>query len=131
MNTARGNISETRATLENEAAASVDLPADLDQMVHALKALAHPIRLRIVQLLADKQAFGIEDQTCCGSDEVCVCRITEMFDVSMPTISHHLKLLREAGLVDSRRDGVWIYYSVRREELRRVASLLGEAAGPR
>ena len=105
--------------------------ADLDQTVQVLKALAHPIRLRIMQLLADKRAFGLEDQSCCGTDEVCVCRITELFDVSMPTISHHLKLLREAGLVESRRDGVWIYYSVRTDALRDVVRMLEVAAGPR
>jgi ArsR family transcriptional regulator, arsenate/arsenite/antimonite-responsive transcriptional repressor len=89
----------------------------LDTTVRTLKALAHPIRLRIVQMLADKRSFGIDDESCCAQSEVCVCKITGFFDVSMPTISHHLKLLREAGLVDTRRDGVWIYYSLRREAL--------------
>lgn len=112
-------------------AGSVESQAQVDRAVQMLKALAHPTRLRIVQLLADKQAFGVEDQSCCASDEVCVCRITELFEVSMPTISHHLRLLREAGLVESRRDGVWIYYSLQREALRDVVRMLEAAAGTR
>jgi ArsR family transcriptional regulator len=99
-------------------------PEELADHVVALKALGHPIRLSIVQLLADKRSQGIDDETCCGSNEVCVCKITGLFDVSMATISHHLRLLREAGLVSSRRDGAWIYYSLEREALRRVAGAL-------
>ncbi|MHB8869503.1 MAG: ArsR/SmtB family transcription factor [Thermoleophilia bacterium] len=96
--------------------------------VKILKALGHPIRLRILDVLANKSAFGFEDESCCGQAEVCVCKINKLFDVSMPTISHHLKLLREAGLVTTRRDGVWIYYSLRREPLARVAGMLGDLA---
>lgn len=95
--------------------------SEIRDAVEVLKALAHPIRLGIVQLLADKAGHGIEDETCCQTSEVCVCKITELFEVSMATISHHLKLLREAGLLESRRDGAWIYYSLKRDELRRVA----------
>ena len=101
----------------------------LDATVQTLKALAHPIRLRIVQMLADKRSFGIDDESCCAQSEVCVCKITDRFDVSMPTISHHLKLLREAGLVDTRRGGVWIYYSLRRETLDEVARVLRNLPG--
>lgn len=96
--------------------------------VRTLKALAHPIRLGIVQMLADKRSYGIDDESCCAQSEVCVCKITDRFDVSMPTISHHLKLLREAGLVETRRDGVWIYYSLRREVLDEVAAILRRVA---
>jgi len=102
----------------------------LDATVRTLKALAHPIRLRIVQMLADKRSFGIDDESCCAQSEVCVCKITGLFDVSMPTISHHLKLLREAGLVDTRRDGVWIYYSLRAEVLSDLAGVLRDVTGP-
>jgi ArsR family transcriptional regulator, arsenate/arsenite/antimonite-responsive transcriptional repressor len=101
----------------------------LDATVRTLKALAHPIRLGIVQMLADKRSFGIDDESCCAQSEVCVCKITGRFDVSMPTISHHLKLLREAGLVDTRRDGVWIYYSLRREALDEVVRALRDLPG--
>ncbi len=105
-------------------AADVIEDAALDATVRSLKALAHPIRLGIVQMLADKRSFGIDDESCCAQSEVCVCKITDRFDVSMPTISHHLKLLREAGLVDTRRDGVWIYYSLRRQALDKVVDIL-------
>lgn len=109
-------------------AADVIDDSALDATVRTLKALAHPIRLRIVQMLADKRSFGIDDESCCAKSEVCVCKITGLFDVSMPTISHHLKSLREAGLVDARRDGVWIYYSLRREALDEVADILRSVA---
>lgn len=101
---------------------------DIEGMVETLKALAHPIRMQIVRLLADKSAFGLQDESCCARSEVCVCRITELFDVSMPTISHHLRLLRQAGLVDSRREGTWVYYSLRRDVLARVGALLMDLA---
>lgn len=96
--------------------------------VQILKALGHPIRLRILDVLANKAAFGFEDESCCAQAEVCVCKINELFEVSLPTVSHHLKLLREAGLVTTRRDGVWIYYSLRREPLAGVAGMLSDLA---
>ena len=62
-----------------------------------LKALADPVRLRLMSLIA-------------ATDEACVCDLTGPFDVSQPTISHHLRVLREAGLVDCERRGTWVYY---------------------
>jgi len=109
-------------------AADVVENAALDATVRSLKALAHPVRLGIVQMLADKRSFGINDESCCARSEVCVCKITDRFDVSMPTISHHLKLLRKAGLVDTRRDGVWIYYSLRAEVVGELAGVLRDVA---
>jgi ArsR family transcriptional regulator, arsenate/arsenite/antimonite-responsive transcriptional repressor len=75
-----------------------------------LKALADPIRLRLMSLIA-------------ATDEACVCDLTAPFDVSQPTISHHLKVLREAGLVDSERRGTWVWYRARREALDAVGGL--------
>ena len=92
-----------------------------ERTVEVLKALAHPVRLGIVRLLADKAAFGLDDPTCCADREVCVCHITDAFDLSAPTISHHLRILREAGVVTAERRGVWIYYAVRPDALREVA----------
>jgi ArsR family transcriptional regulator, arsenate/arsenite/antimonite-responsive transcriptional repressor len=80
----------------------------LQTQVSILKALAHPVRLRIVQLLADKERLGLGEESCCAAMEVCVCRVNELFDLTLPTVSHHLKVLREAGLVETRRDGIWI-----------------------
>jgi ArsR family transcriptional regulator len=67
-----------------------------DAVVDILKALADPIRLRLMSLIA-------------AADEACVCDLTTPFDVSQPTISHHLRILREAGLVDSERRGTWVW----------------------
>lgn len=67
-------------------------------LAERLKTLADPNRLRMLDLLAQH------------SEALCVCHITEQFDVNQPTISHHLRLLREAGLVDCEKRGVWAYY---------------------
>ena len=101
---------------------------EVQDTVRVLKALAHPIRLRILDVLANKKAFGFGDESCCSRAEVCVCKINGLFDVSLPTISHHLKLLREADLVTARRDGVWIYYSLQRGPLTQVAEMLRDLA---
>ena len=69
-----------------------------------LKALSDPIRLRLMSMIA-------------AVDEACVCDLTAPFDVSQPTICHHLKVLRDAGLVDSERRGTWVYYRAQREAL--------------
>jgi len=67
-----------------------------------LKALADPTRLRILSLLSRYEG------------EVCVFEIVESFTLEQPTISHHLRILRDAGLVDCRKKGLWAYYYVRR-----------------
>ncbi|WP_371101750.1 metalloregulator ArsR/SmtB family transcription factor [Streptomyces sp. PU_AKi4] len=64
------------------------------------KALGDPVRLRLMSMIASRGAGG----------EVCVCELTPAFELSQPTISHHLKLLREAGLVDCERRGTWVHY---------------------
>jgi len=63
------------------------------------KALGDPVRLRLLSMIASA-----------GGGEVCVCDLSGSFDLTGPTISHHLKVLREAGLVDSDRRGTWVYY---------------------
>ncbi len=85
--------------------------ADAEEVAVMFKALGDPVRLRLVSLIA-------------GRAEVCVCDLTGEFSVGAPTISHHLRVLREAGLVTSERRGTWVYYSVRREALDRLAGLL-------
>jgi len=74
--------------------------ADVQQHADRLKALSNPVRLRMVDLIYD------------GGGEICVCEFTEHFDLSQPTISHHLKVLRDAGLIRSRRDGTFVYHRV-------------------
>src|SRR5919106_665376 len=71
--------------------------AEAELLAACFKALADPTRVAIVNRLA-------------GADEVCVCDLVESFELSQPTISHHLRLLRDAGLVESERRGTWAYY---------------------
>ncbi|MDR7555613.1 MAG: metalloregulator ArsR/SmtB family transcription factor [Armatimonadota bacterium] len=80
----------------------------LEARAAVLTALGDPVRLGIVELLA-------------GHDRLCVCDIVEAFPLGQPTISHHLRVLREAGLVDVERRGHWAFYGLRRDALKRVA----------
>jgi len=77
-----------------------------------LKALADPTRLRILSLLSRHEG------------EVCVFEIVESFTLEQPTISHHLRILRDAGLVDRRKKGLWAYYYVRRDALSRAQDVI-------
>lgn len=81
-----------------------------------LKALADPTRLRILSLLSRHEG------------EVCVFEIVESFTLEQPTISHHLRILRDAGLVDCRKKGLWAYYYVRREALGRARGVIDDLA---
>ena len=87
------------------------------QVAPVLKALADPVRLRLLSLVASH-----------GDGEACVCDLNDAFDLSQPTISHHLKVLHEVGLLDRAKRGVWVYYSVRRDALAELATLLGGVA---
>ena len=69
-------------------------------MAHVAKALADPIRLQLVDVL--RRHAG----------KVCVCELIPLFEVGQATVSHHLKVLRQAGIVDSERRGLWAYYYV-------------------
>jgi ArsR family transcriptional regulator, arsenate/arsenite/antimonite-responsive transcriptional repressor len=89
--------------------------ADLAPM---FKALGDPVRLRLLSLIAS------------AGSETCVCDLNDAFDLTQPTISHHLKVLREAGLVTSERRGTWVYYRLHPEVLTRLAALLDTAAVP-
>ncbi len=77
------------------------------------KALGDPVRLRLLSLIASHPG-----------GEACVCEISATFDVSQPTISHHLKALRSAGLLDCERRGTWVYYWVIPDALQRLSSVL-------
>ena len=89
--------------------------ADAESLAPAFKALGDPVRLRLLSMIA------------CAGDEICVCDLTGAFAVSAPTISHHLKVLREAGLVESERRGTWVYYHARTDALRGLAAHLASA----
>jgi ArsR family transcriptional regulator len=84
----------------------------------AFKALGDPVRLQLMSMIASAP-----------DGEACVCDLTPAFTLSGPTISHHLKTLREAGLVDAERRGTWVYYRPRPAILRQLAGLLSPAIG--
>ena len=92
--------------------------ADAKAMAGKFKALSDPVRLRLLSLIASHDG-----------GEACVCDLTGEFDVSQPTISHHLRVLREAGLIDCERRGTWVYYWVLPDALSRLSSLLETAPG--
>jgi ArsR family transcriptional regulator len=89
------------------------LPVDArEELAARFKALADPTRVAIVNRLA-------------AADEVCVCDLNAAFELSQPTISHHLKILREAGLVESTRRGTWAYYRLVPEAIEALRGALG------
>ena len=79
--------------------------AEAMRLAEVAKALGDPIRLQLVDVLRKH------------AGKVCVCELVPLFDISQPTLSHHLKKLRDAGLVDSERHGLWAYYYVKPEAL--------------
>ena len=87
-------------------------PSERDELAARFKALADPTRVAIVNRLS-------------VADEVCVCNLTETFDLSQPTISHHLKVLRDAGLVEASRRGTWAYYRLVPEAIAALRLALG------
>ena len=86
-------------------------------LAQVFKALGDPVRLRLVSLIGAHQG-----------GEVCVCELATAFDLTQPTISHHLKVLREAGIVDCERRGTWVYYRLVPAALGRMATVLSAAA---
>jgi ArsR family transcriptional regulator len=90
------------------------------ELAGRLKALSDPVRLRLLSVVASH-----------SGGEACVCDLSAGIDLTQPTISHHLKVLRTAGLLDSERRGSWVYYRVVPEALQRLLEILGSdvAAG--
>jgi ArsR family transcriptional regulator, arsenate/arsenite/antimonite-responsive transcriptional repressor len=87
------------------------------QIAPQLKALADPVRLRLMSLVASHPG-----------GEACVCDLNDAFDLTQPTISHHLKVLHEAGLLDREKRGVWVYYRARTQALASLGTLIGTAS---
>jgi ArsR family transcriptional regulator len=87
------------------------------ELSRVFKAMGDPVRLRLLSLIASN-----------AGGEACVCDLTDVFDLSGPTISHHLKVLREAGLITGERRGTWVYYRVRPDLLAQVSAVLVPAA---
>jgi ArsR family transcriptional regulator len=86
------------------------------ELAVAFKALGDPVRLQLMSMIASAPG-----------GEICVCDLTPAFEVSGSTISHHLKTLREAGLVDAERRASWVYYRPRPGLMRQLATLLTPA----
>ncbi|GAA0280618.1 metalloregulator ArsR/SmtB family transcription factor [Actinomadura nitritigenes] len=82
------------------------------ELAGVFKALSDPVRLRLLNMIASAE-----------DGEACVCDLTGSFDLTAPTISHHLKVLRQAGLIDGERRGTWVYYRVVPERLTRLSGL--------
>jgi ArsR family transcriptional regulator, arsenate/arsenite/antimonite-responsive transcriptional repressor len=85
---------------------------EAERIAEGAKALGDPIRLQLVDVLRKH------------AGKVCVCELTPLFDVGQPTVSHHLKVLREAGIVGSEREGLWAYYYVRDDALEELSRWL-------
>ncbi|WP_440107923.1 ArsR/SmtB family transcription factor [Streptosporangium sp. H16] len=95
-------------------------PLDVEQatgIAQVFKALGDPVRLRILSIVASH-----------SGGEVCVCDITGAFELSQPTISHHLKVLKEVGLLTSERRASWVYYRLVPETLTELSALLNTPA---
>jgi ArsR family transcriptional regulator len=87
---------------------------EAERMASVAKALGDPIRLQLVDVLRKH------------AGKVCVCELTPLFDVGQPTVSHHLRVLRDAGVVDSERRGLWAYYYVLPDALDELAGWLSD-----
>ena len=89
------------------------------ELSRVFKAMGDPVRLRLLSLIASHEG-----------GEACVCDLSGVFELTGPTISHHLKVLREAGLITGERRGTWIYYRVLRDALRQVSALVALDSTP-
>ena len=89
------------------------------ELARVFKAVGDPVRLRLLSLIASHQG-----------GEACVCDLTGTFDLTGPTISHHLKVLRESGLISGERRGTWVYYRAEPAALARLSAVLRPAAAP-
>jgi ArsR family transcriptional regulator len=93
---------------------SAPLPQEVaEDLAPLFKAVADPMRLRLLSLIA-----------CHDGGETCVCDLLVAFDVTAPTISYHLKILREAGLIESERRGTWVYYWINPAAMTRMSAVL-------
>jgi ArsR family transcriptional regulator len=94
-------------------------PAGAEELAPLFKALADPVRLRLLSLIA-----------CHDGGESCVCDLLDAFDMTAPSVSYHLKVLREARLISSERCGTWVYYRVNPGVLARMSAVLAPSAIP-
>lgn len=88
-----------------------------DQLAGLFKALSHPVRLQMLDLISQ------------GGGEVCICDLERHFDLTQPTISHHVKVLREAGVIQSEQNRVWIFHRINVSTLQQMRDLLEQFTG--
>jgi ArsR family transcriptional regulator, arsenate/arsenite/antimonite-responsive transcriptional repressor len=97
----------------------------MTSLVRALKALADPIRLQIVEFLHNPE------RSCCANEGVvCACDLEQYLGLTQPTISHHMKILVDSGLVEAAKNGRWVYYDLNRQAFADVAKALGQYQTP-
>ncbi|MGP4099844.1 metalloregulator ArsR/SmtB family transcription factor [Nonomuraea sp. KM90] len=89
------------------------------ELASMLKAVADPVRLRLLSMIGSH-----------AGGEACVCDLTDAFDLTAPTISHHLKVLRTAGLIDGERRGTWVYYRIIPEAVNKLGTLFAPLTDP-
>ena len=111
------SIQEPDACCAGLADAPLDEP-EAAELARVFKALGDPVRLRLLSMIASRKG-----------GEMCVCELTPAFELSQPTISHHLKLLRQAGLIDGERRGTWVYYWAIPSTMDKVAAVLRSPQG--
>ncbi|MGW2207996.1 ArsR/SmtB family transcription factor [Streptomyces sp. NPDC001781] len=111
-----GQAGDTEACCPGLLTAPLD-EGQAEELAKVFKALGDPVRLRLLSMIASR-----------AGGEVCVCDLTPAFELSQPTISHHLKLLRQAGLIDCERRGTWVYYRLVPQMTDRLAGILTRPA---
>jgi ArsR family transcriptional regulator, arsenate/arsenite/antimonite-responsive transcriptional repressor len=95
----------------------------MDEEMLAFKALGDPVRLKILEFLMRP------DAACCSQeDRVCACDLETPLNLSQPAVSHHMKILAQAELISSEKDGRWVYYRVNRPRFRVLAQYLARFA---
>ena len=94
--------------------------ADAEELAGIFKALADPGRLRLLSFIAAQPEA-----------EACVCHLTEPSGLSQPTVSHHLKVLNDAGLLERDKRGAWVYYRIASDRLEAIRAALAPASPPR
>lgn len=91
--------------------------SDAEELASAFKALADPVRLQLLSFIASQP-----------DSEACVCHVVAPVGLSQPTVSHHLKILHGAGLLERDKRGAWVYYRIRRERLDSLRAALSTAS---
>jgi ArsR family transcriptional regulator, arsenate/arsenite/antimonite-responsive transcriptional repressor len=92
--------------------------SNTEQFAAVFKALSNPVRLQMLDLISQ------------GGGEVCVCDLEAHFDLTQPTLSHHIKVLREAGLIQSEQNRVWVFHRIDPEGMRQVQNFLSLLINP-